>query len=362
MRMKRCLACTLIALVAWAGCGGDPPPFSNMGARDASRRDSQADLDAEIRRDGGVDFDASEEPDGDTDLDASIDFDASIDGSADLDARSMFDSTTDALVMDSGDASGDPTEPDASSEDDCFDEHGEFDYCRCDPPRGEDCSAAPCRAGFVCISDPCGMHCKAEGRSCAEAGDCPSGSTCSGSEGERACRREGGCADSRDCPSGFACEAGSCQDRRVRCSVAAPCPNGFVCDHSQGGLPFCVRVVTRCATHAGCLFGMFCRDVDGDGLSECIADGTCDTNSDCAPRSTCGTMPVEIFAACDNHGACRSDSDCALSARCVDLWGDGVRTCTPTGGLCNHTTDCTPPQICASPADGSPPRCVGTAL
>lgn len=353
MRMKRCLACTWMAVFLWIGCGESraPSPFPN---RDAARRDSQVELD------GGHDFDASIELDGGHDSDA----DMSFDGGVDIDADAAFDGrTSDVFEFDSG---AHETEPDAasgvdaSSEDECLDEHGGFDFCRCDPPHGEDCSVTSCRTGFVCVADGCGMHCKLKGRTCSTADDCPSGSVCS--EGERVCRRDEGCSDSRDCPSGFACEAGECQNRRVRCGIEAPCPNGFVCDHSQGGLPFCVRAITRCATDAGCLFGMLCRDVDGDGLSECVARGTCNTNLDCASRLTCETMPVEIFAACGNHGACRNDSDCPSDARCTDLWGDGVRTCAPVGGQCNHTTDCTSPQICAVPTDGSPPRCVGAAL
>lgn len=244
----------------------------------------------------------------------------------------------------------------------CFDTRGEFDDCTCDPPRREDCSAAPCRGGFICLPDGCGMHCSALGRACSEVDDCPPGSICSGSDGVRTCHRDAGCADSRDCAAGFACEAGECRDRRIRCGVEAPCPYGFVCDHSEGGVPYCVRAPTRCASDAACLVGMQCRDVDGDGLSECIAGGTCSSNADCPSRSTCETLPLEMFSVCGSHGICRHDSDCALGARCVDLWGDGIRLCADMGGLCTTTSDCASPQLCASPADGGPPRCMGDAL
>jgi hypothetical protein len=147
--------------------------------------------------------------------------------------------------------------------------------------------------------------------------------------------------------------------------VRVDCPHGFLCDASGEGIPFCIRAYTRCDSRSGCpLFG-HCRDVTGTGTKICHWSGglQCRTNADCpAAGEVCGVDPERVDGFCRAFGPCASDADCASGYACLDLWGDGVRECAPTGGSCATTADCPSPAICASPAEGGPPRCIARPL
>jgi len=332
-------AVSLLAMLTTIGCGDDavPPPTP----RDGGPRD--AGFDGATVDDAGLDATTEDASTDDADVDADVD--AGRDGGA-RDAGS-FDGGSYVFG------------------DDCLDEEGRFDLCRCDVPECDPDASPACAAGLRCVPDGCGRTtCRPGGHGCVDAADCPTGSECfaaralDGSTAEVCLHPTGGCTDSRDCALGFACESGACVDRRLSCD--AGCPFGFFCqDADTWSRPYCTRLSRRCSSFAGACPPFFsCVDVDGDGLSECRRNGeACDSNDDCVD-AVCGYDPTAKALACQAQGPCAGPSDCGGGFTCTDLWGDGVRECVPVGGTCTSSASCEVGAVCAAPAGGGAPTCV----
>jgi len=309
-----------LALLAAVGCGDDsvPPPVPmDVGTRDAARRDG-----------GGAD---ANRPDGDRPDVMRRDTGAPLDVG--------FDSAV--TVMDA-----------APSEDPCegYVEPG--------------CGGG-CPLGTVCADDVCGGRACVPGRPCLVAADC-GGAECVGADPAGDVRgicaaSMGPCGSSLDCPMGFACEDGSCVNRRIPCFVVADrCPRGYVCAMDPGDASeFCVPAMVRCTSDAQCEVGLRCRDVDGDGLQECIGSELCETNADCRDEGRCGVEPSSTTSACMLDGACGGDSGCAPDRHCVDLTGGDAAPRCELSGSCASNADCPEGQVCAAPALGLAPTCLG---
>jgi hypothetical protein len=239
------------------------------------------------------------------------------------------------------------------------------DPCLC-PPIAYACGAGltPCPLGTACVATGCGTsaYCLPAGTGCESDRDCAAGARCSLVYGRLACARaEPGCTDSRDCPLGHACEpdgAGgrACVDRRIPCDFTVGCPRGFFCRVEEGLTPFCEYTYRRCDRNGAC-WGLSCSDLDGDGARECgFPSGACPDPA-CPAGTVCGLAVLDYNLECGSHGPCRSAADCSSGHECVDLWGDGVRTCEPSGASCGAGT-CPARQICATPIEGGAPRCI----
>lgn len=343
----------LLCCSLFVGCGDDdvpPPPLRDGGTgTDASALDASTGGDASPGDAGADDAgggDAGSE-------DASEPFDAGTDAGLSFDAGS-FDGGTYTFGAD------------------CEDAEGGFDLCLCDVPECDPDATPSCAAGLRCLPDGCGRTtCQLGGHACVANDDCAEGSICfgtgtlDGSAADLCLRPSAGCADSRDCAPGYACEEGTCVDRRVRCEAPTDCPYGFFCnDADSWALPYCMRVSRRCSSFAGACPPFFsCVDVDGDGLSECRRNGeACDTNDDCgAAGEVCGYDPVAKALACQAHGPCASAEDCADGFGCVDVWGDGVRECVPSGGECERSASCPTGALCGAPSSGGGAMCTDSA-
>jgi hypothetical protein len=220
------------------------------------------------------------------------------------------------------------------------------------------------------------------GPSCFDVGDCPNATDyeCGdvGAGKSRCLRVTAGCTQSTesvDCAPGFSCEGGSCVDRRIPCDSYLDCPKNHVCHaFPAASSSYCVRANRDCNLDSDCVwygvsFGSACTDVDGDTRDECIGalsgtDNACENAFDCGGGDpVCESAPFgnASTAACGDYGLCLTDGDCdtANDFECVGLWQDGRKECVPTPelGNCDQVTDCLPPQVCAAPRGGGPPRC-----
>lgn len=210
-----------------------------------------------------------------------------------------------------------------------------------------------------CLPTGCGsvQRCQPAGRTCRDHTDCLSGSqTCV----RGICVASGAdCGDSRACPNGYACEgtAGSraCVNRRHACDgTGVPCPYGGVCEGAPGLEPHCVAVTSRCATNDACRLGSSCRDVDGDGLRECVPSGPCGPGM-CAAGDRCEILPVDYFLQCGPRGVCNSTIGCAAGYECVDAWASGVSECRATSQPCRTNAQCPAGQLCFEAGGGGMP-------
>lgn len=326
-----------VSLLSAAACGDDstPPPTP----RDAGGRDAGSEPDGGEGMDGGELDGGGEGMDGGEGVDAGTDSGFSIPDSGPLDAS-------------------DPST--------CFDDAGVFDLCLCDILECRPDVADDCVPGTTCLPDGCGRNtCQLAGLPCGAPGDCAEGSECFVGTIPPVCRKpDGGCNDSRDCPAGFSCDSGSCVDRRVPCDPeSVGCPYGYFCNDldERVAQPYCQRVYRACESFDACPPFFSCVDVDGDGESECRANGgDCDTFMDC-PGEVCGTTP-------DRAGACQAQGPCAGAMitcpsgfECADVYGDGLVECVPTAGDCDVVQDCTPPGICGSLTEDGAMTCVSDA-
>jgi hypothetical protein len=273
----------------------------------------------------------------------------------------MGDGGLDGEVPDAGDAET-PTDsstlPDAPS-----DAVPEFDSAVVDVPDRDVCDPSLPDLPRLCANDGecattherclptgCGdlRRCQPVGRPCLDASDCLAGaqSCVSG-----VCVPTGSdCGDTRGCPLGFLCEgtpgARHCVDRRRPCGVEdLMCPVNSVCYFMPGINGFCLATTTRCVHHDACLLGTLCRDVDDDGLRECVPDGPCAFGS-CpteGPESTCEVLPLDFVSVCGSHGLCSAHRPCPAGFDCVDGWGTGVTECRPRTEPCQKHSECTTP-------------------
>jgi len=327
---------SLSLVLTAAACGDDstPPPGRDAGGRDA----------------GGDEMDAGDGMDAGGGLDG---------GGEEMDGGGEVDAGTD-----SGFSIPDVGPLDAGSIESCFDDAGVYDLCLCDVFECEDSSE--CGDGTACLPDGCGRNtCQLGGLPCGAPGDCAEGSECFTGTIPPVCRKaDGGCNDSRDCPAGHSCDEGSCVNRRVPCDPESPaCPFGYFCNEldQQVAQPYCQRVYRACETFDACPPFFSCVDVDGDGESECRANGgDCDTFMDC-PGEVCGTTP-ESAGACQAQGPCAGEMiSCPSGFECADVYGDGLVECVPTAGDCDVVQDCTPPGICGSLTEDGAMTCVSDA-
>jgi hypothetical protein len=337
----------VLSLLAFAGCS------SPMSLPDVEQgRDVASSMDRVVR-------DTSATPDASEDgalMDARASDSASEDGAA-MDAITMDSSAfDDARGMD--DASGDDSfssdvlpPPEDSRRAEYCDQPSTLRVCTMD----SECD----RPVERCLPTGCGSirRCQPAGRTCRDNSDCLAGvQTCV----RGICVASGAdCGDSRACPNGYACEgtAGSrrCVNRRRYCDgTTIPCPYGGVCEGTPGLAPFCVAVTSRCATDDACRLGSSCRDVDGDGLRECVPSGTCGPMH-CAPDDRCEILPVDYYLHCGPRGICNTTTGCAPGYACVDVWASGVRECRPTSEPCQRNEQCPEGQLCFEAGGGGMP-------
>lgn len=198
-----------------------------------------------------------------------------------------------------------------------------------------------------CLPSGCGTvrRCQPAGRPCVDDSDCLAGlQRCTRG---RCVATGSDCGDTRACPLGFTCEGapGSrrCVDRRRPCGTGETlCPFNALCYSEPGIDGFCVGVASRCAHDEACLPGTRCRDVDGDGLRECVPDGPCGPgrcDSD-GGHTTCEILPVEFVTVCGSHGICSASRPCPAGYTCVDAWGTGVGECHSVSDPCRSHADC----------------------
>ncbi|MGB8328800.1 MAG: hypothetical protein WCE62_01635 [Polyangiales bacterium] len=186
-------------------------------------------------------------------------------------------------------------------------------------------------------------------------------------QGNRCVKTTPGCNGSFDCVLGFSCEAGACVDRRMACGLDDDCPMNHSCEGTS--TRFCARIHRTCYDDFDCGgLAPYCIDVDGDGDKECAGSDhptnpAC-VNSACTSASApvCEASSVGSITACGQYGLCLTNADCAGGFQCVDLWPDGRKECVPSGGCCDHISDCPERQVCASPRSGGAPSCQAGAV
>jgi len=131
------------------------------------------------------------------------------------------------------------------------------------------------------------------------------------------------------------------------------------------GAAYCLKSHSPCNSVAACPGFGACRDVTGTGSTICHWSGgpSCRNNADCPMLGeVCGTHPEFIDGVCGNFGPCATAGDCATGFECRDLWGDGVTECVPSGGSCTSQSDCSAGAVCGVPLAGGAPRCISRPL
>jgi hypothetical protein len=346
-------ACVLGFALALAGCS-ERPRRPDVEEADGTTVDVPM-LDAP-REDAGdaVAADGSDTPTAEGGIDGGLDVAGDGDAGSSADAPGGMDGADDVM----------PT----------------FDAAVADVPTRSVCDPDARAAGRICASDGecaamierclptgCGdvRRCQPAGRACVDASDCLAGvQTCTLGR----CVAVGAdCGDTRACPLGYTCEGtpGSrrCVDRRRFCGTGEQvCPYNAVCFSEPGIEGFCAAIATRCAHDEACLLGTRCRDVDGDGLRECVPDGPCGagTCAGDAGAQTCEIPPVEFVTVCGPRGICSASRPCPAGYECVDTWGTGITECHPVTDPCRTHADCTAPRsLCytESDADGGAAGC-----
>ena len=232
-------------------------------------------------------------------------------------------------------------------------------------PDGGGCTdPMQCGIGATCVPGGCGDagYCTPTGEPCMTAeAHCPATAACDvadGGDGWGACVGPvpGECLDWRTCPIGFACEEGSggrlhCVDRRLPCPGYGGCPTGFSCfAYGASAYPFCFGTYRyACEAPSDCPPFMQCADILGNGDKRCFPEGSCDQLMDCSvvrPGTTCDVDITTERAACGPNGPCNGDGDCLPQAQCIDVDGDGLRTCQFRAGDCLYDRDCPAGALC----------------
>jgi len=175
----------------------------------------------------------------------------------------------------------------------------------------EQCNAGTCPAGYTCNGTQC----------------LPSSGVCGGGSCDRTCSPPlgildaarcicVGCVTTADCPSGQECNSGgTCVVAGGRsCSTTAECDGGYC----QGGL--CVE----CLTPGDCNTGDICR------AGACVPCD-CPAGQRCTVTGACEEVP--------DPRRCTSDAQCVTIANTLGFTGDGAQ-CDPTygcitAGVCN---------------------------
>ena len=234
-----------------------------------------------------------------------------------------------------------------------------------------------CFTGWTCVDSGCDTHegdsigqCQVSpGGACATSDDCLEDYECLNVplQGTRCVKTTPGCNTSFDCVMGFSCEGGTCVDRRVPCVLDEDCPMNHSCEMPTPSNRFCVRIHQTCYEEFDCgVLAPYCVDVDGDTRKECAgaphpAEPAC-LNSTCGGSApVCEASTVGSITNCGQYGLC-TGGECAPGFACVGLWTDGRKECVPTGGECDHISDCALNEVCASPRTGGPPACQAGAV
>ena len=159
------------------------------------------------------------------------------------------------------------------------------------------------------------------------------------------------CQALSDCPHGYACRFWSPDQRYCR-RITQPCELGSFTD--------CVALGVFCGDVDG--------DGQGECMPSLTPNDpgavACE-NSQCGGASTpvCEATVDGTRSVCGQFGLCQTALDCAAGFECRDLWGDGRSECVETGGSCTDTSNCGVREVCASPRVGGAPACeAGSAM
>jgi hypothetical protein len=182
---------------------------------------------------------------------------------------------------------------------------------------------------------------------CDDSNDCVAGFAC---ENNACADRRVPCESGSDCPHGFTCFFAS-PDQRFCRRITRPCDDNIDCltlgvpcgDVDGDGKSECMPSVTPNTPGA--------VSCDNSQCTEDIAPA----------HPVCETNIEGLSAVCGKHGLCSSFADCADGFECRDLWGDGRSECVLPGGSCVDSSECDDRNVCASPRSGGPPACVGGA-
>jgi hypothetical protein len=341
-----------LSLLVFAGC---PAPASmpdveeqpDRVAADAVVRDTaRVEAGADAESDSGASMDGAMDAAAEGGVEAGASMDAAVEAGSAPDATSSPDvAAIDVTLSDVF------LPPEDSRRAEYCDQPSTLRVCTMD----SDCDRPVQR----CLPTGCGavQRCQPAGRTCRDNADCLAGSqTCT----RGTCVASGpDCGDSRACPTGYACEgapgARTCVNRRHVCDgTSVPCPYGGVCEGVPGLAPHCVAVTSRCASDDACRLGSSCRDVDGDGLRECVPSGPC-TPGACPMGDRCEIRPVDYFLVCGPRGICNATTGCGAGYECVDVWASGVSECRPTTQPCRTNAQCPVGQLCFEAGGGGMP-------
>lgn len=178
---------------------------------------------------------------------------------------------------------------------------------------------------------------------CANSNDCVPGFAC---ENASCVDRRAPCETGLDCPYGFLCFFAS-PDQRFCRWISRPCGDDLDCltigvpcgDVDGDGLRECMPSLTP---------------LSPDPIS-CI-------NAQCpgSVAPVCQPSVQGTGAVCGDFGLCVQTADCAAGFECRDLWGDGRSQCVLPGGSCVDSSGCAPRSVCGSPRPSGPPACVGS--
>jgi hypothetical protein len=293
----------------------------------------------------GLDRDASVPSDGSTDMDGSVDDGGMADGGT-------GGASTDGAVSWCETSELCPYCPDRSS---LCDERtpcslGEVclptgceDLSRCFAIGGGACEQDQDCANLAYACEPTIGRCLRLEPGCDDSNDCVAGFAC---ENETCVDRRLPCSGGDDCPHGYTCFVAS-PDQRFCRRITRPCGDdvdclvlGVPCGDADGdGAKECMPSLIPNAPDA----------VSCD-IVQC--------NDGAAP--VCETTSEGVEAVCGRFGLCSSTVQCPDGFECRDLWGDGRSECVAGPGSCVDSRSCPPRSLCASPRTGGEPRCIGT--
>ena len=177
---------------------------------------------------------------------------------------------------------------------------------------------------------------------CDDSNDCVAGFAC---EGGSCVDRRLPCATATDCPHGYTCFFNP-PDQRFCRRISRPCGDDFDC------------------LVLGVLCGD--ADGDGQkecmpSLSPNEPDAVACDVTQCGAARVCEASPEGTSAVCGSFGPCSATDQCPDGFECRDLWGDGRSECVRGPGSCVDSGECDPRSICASPRNGGEPRCIAPA-
>lgn len=301
-----------------------------------------------------VERDASVDPDGGVDLDGSID--------------GGLDGGTDGGPQDAGPDGGEPdgggswcqTSRLCPSCSDLASLCDDANPC----PVGEACLPTGCEdfsrcfviGGGACENDQdCGDpeyecnvvvgRCLRKEPGCADSTDCVAGFAC---EDGVCVDRRVPCFDLVDCPHGYACVFTS-PDQRFCRRITRPCSDDLDClvlgvpcgDADDDGRRECMPSL---------------KPNEPDATS-------CDVSQCVEPEApVCEITADGLIATCGRFGLCSAPVQCPVGFLCRDLWGDGRTECVAGPGSCVDSSECAIREVCGSPRDGGAPRCIGETM